>query len=213
MNFQELNAYCTDRKVKLLAVSKTRSIEQIMSLYDQGHRDFGENRVQEWMDKQQDLPKDIKWHLIGHLQTNKLKYIIPGIHLIHSVDSLKLLRKIEEFSLNEQVITKVLLQYKIAKEDSKYGIDPLNDLDILEFCQSLKATKIEGVMAMGTFTSDETVLKREFKTLIDKFEELKNGRFKGDLSFKIKSLGMSGDYKLAIDQGSNLVRVGSLLFS
>ncbi len=212
MNYQSLNAYCTEKAVTLLAVSKTRSIEQILELYNKGQRDFGENRVQEWVDKVDNLPSDIRWHLIGHLQTNKLKYIIPKMHLIHSVDSLKLLQKIEELSLKAKVETGILLQYKIAKEDTKYGIDPTADSELIEFSKTLKAVKINGLMAMGSFISNEEVLAQEFEVLINKFNELKNGAFNDNESFKIKSLGMSGDYKLAIEKGSNLVRIGSLLF-
>lgn len=213
MTFKSLNSFCIDHGVTLLAVSKTRSIEQILALYNQGQRDFGENRVQEWLQKVNNLPSDIRWHLIGHLQTNKLKYIIPGIHLIHSVDSLKLLMKIEELSQKENIETKILLQYKIAQEETKFGIHPKKDVELINFCKNLKAVKIEGVMGMGSFTSDVKLLTKEFTTLVDKFNELKNGVFNESEDFKIKSMGMSGDYKLAIENGSNLVRVGSLLFN
>lgn len=211
MDYTSLRNFCQDQAVQLVAVSKTRSVQEIMVLYDQGQRHFGENRVQEWLEKKDQLPSDIEWHLIGHLQTNKVKFLIPSVHLIHSIDSLKLLDKVNQLSKDHNVITQVLLQYKVAREDSKFGLDQKNDQAILEACKSFDNVLIKGLMAMGTFTNNESINRQEFKTLIDIFNRLKKDHFPTD-DFSIKSMGMSGDYKLAIENGSNMIRVGSLLF-
>lgn len=211
MDFNSLKSYCKNNSVELVAVSKTRSVDEIMELYNQGQRHFGENRVQEWLEKKDLLPEDIHWHLIGHLQTNKVKFLIPRVHLIHSIDSLKLLNKVDQVSKDHGVCTNVLLQYKVAREESKFGLDPNDDKDILETSKTLKNIKVLGLMAMGTFTNDNDINRQEFKTLISIFNRVKKEHFPED-NFNIKSMGMSGDYKLAIENGSNMVRIGSLLF-
>lgn len=212
MDYISLRDYCLEKDVALIAVSKTRSVSEIMELYDQGQRHFGENRVQEWLEKKDNLPKDIHWHIIGHLQSNKVKFLIPSIHLIHSIDSVKLLEKVNQLSAEKNICTNILLQYKVAKEETKFGLDPDNDHAILEACEHLKNIRVKGLMAMGTFTDDDDINQQEFKTLINIFDRLKSNNFPND-DFEIKSMGMSGDYKLAIDNGSNMVRIGSLLFS
>jgi len=211
MDYNSLRKYCLDNDVELVAVSKTRSIDEILSLYNQGQRHFGENRVQEWLEKKDQLPQDIHWHIIGHLQSNKVKFLIPSVHLIHSIDSLKLLKKVDQLSKEKNVVTNVLLQYKVAQEESKFGLKPNDDDDILEACKELKNIKVKGLMAMGTFTNDDEINRTEFQNLISIYDRLKRDHFNND-DFKIKSMGMSGDYQLAIENGSNMVRIGSLLF-
>ncbi len=212
MNFKDLKKYCSENNVELVAVSKTRTEKEIRKLYDQGQRIFGENRVQEWLEKKELLPNDIRWHIIGHLQTNKVKYIIPDVELIHSIDSVKLLEKVNEISLKKNVVTNILLQYKVAQEETKFGIDPENDSQIIDLICELKNVRILGLMAMGTFTNHEEINRREFQNLNLIFERLKKTTFYNNPDFKIKSMGMSGDFELAIANGSNMVRVGSLLF-
>ena len=212
MEYKALINFCEENDVALVAVSKTRSVKEIMELYDQGQRVFGENRVQEWLDKKEKLPKDIEWHIIGHLQTNKVKYIIPEIALIHSIDSIKLLSKVDQISQQENHITKVLLQYKVAQEETKFGIDPELDKEIIEQCLQLNNIEVCGLMAMGTFTNDEDINRKEFAKLVSIFNRLKQNEFSKMDSFKLKSMGMSGDFQLAVENGSNMIRVGSLLF-
>jgi len=213
MDYKSLHQYCHERKVQLLAVSKTRTVEEIMALYDQGQRDFGENRVQEYLEKKEQLPSDIQWHIIGHLQTNKVKHLIPGISLIHSVDSLRLAQKINDLSVKADSITKILLQYKVAKEDSKFGLDSDEDLKLLDYAKNASHLNVNGIMGMGSFTSDQEILQTEFNQLIAIFDRLKSDHFSNKEDFQIKSIGMSGDYQLAIEHGSNMVRIGSLLFN
>ena len=213
MDYQLLHKYTQENNVSLVAVSKTRSVEEIMVLYNQGQRIFGENRVQEWLDKKDRLPDDIEWHIIGHLQSNKVKYIIPEVSLIHSIDTKKLLEKVNQLSQENDVVTNILLQYKVAQEDTKFGIDPENDQDIIELSLGLKHIRVCGLMAMGTFTNDAQINKREFEKLVSIFNEKKSTIFNHHDYFTIKSMGMSGDYKLAIENGSNMIRVGSLLFN
>jgi PLP dependent protein len=205
---------------QLIAVSKTKPNEAIMSLYDQGQRAFGENYVQELVDKFAALPKDIEWHFIGHLQTNKVKYIAPFVQYIHSVDSLKLLQEIDKQAFKNNRKIKCLLQFHIADEDTKFGFDTcLTDRqaegvanipfdDILNF----KNVEIVGVMGMATFTDDKTQVKQEFQKLKRVFDTLKKNYFMDKPSFKDISMGMSDDYKMAIEEGSTMVRIGSLLF-
>ncbi len=211
MDFTSLRTFCQDNNVELVAVSKTRSVDEIMELYDQGQRHFGENRVQEWMEKKELLPDDIHWHLIGHLQTNKVKFLIPYVHLIHSIDSLKLLEKVNQISKDKGVITNILLQYKVAREESKFGLNPNEDTAVIEATKSMNNIQVKGLMAMGTFTNDDEINRHEFQNLIQIFDRLKMQHFQGP-DFSIKSMGMSGDFELAIENGSNMVRIGSLLF-
>ena len=198
----------------LIAVSKTKPNEAIQKMYDQGQRIFGENRVQELVGKYEVLPKDIEWHLIGHLQSNKVKYIAPFVRMIHSVDSFKLLKEINKQAEKNNRIIDVLLQFHIAEEDTKFGLDINEAKEILTSSNfsNMKNIKIAGVMGMATFTHDLTQVRKEFKTLNTIFQQLKNDYFQDDDSFKEISMGMSGDYSLAIEEGSTMVRIGSLLF-
>ncbi len=198
----------------LVAVSKTHGPQRIQNIYDLGQRDFGENKVQEMLEKKKVLPDDIRWHMIGHLQSNKVKYIVPFIHLIHSLDRISLAKEINRQARIAEREVSVLLQIKIAKEDSKFGINP-NDIE--QFMQSYlnknyNNIRIRGVMGMATFTDDETQIRKEFELLERIFAQLKNQYFPTDESFRIKSYGMSDDHELAIETGSNMVRVGSLIF-
>jgi pyridoxal phosphate enzyme (YggS family) len=200
--------------VTLVAVSKTKPISAIEDAYESGHRDFGENRVQELQEKYPALPKDIRWHAIGHLQRNKVKYIAPFIHLIHSVDSLRLLKEInKEAEKNERTI-KVLLQFHIAQEESKFGLDWDKAQVLLESddYREMKNIEVTGVMGMATFIDNEGQVREEFAQLRFFFEQLKEQYFKDQSSFKEISMGMSGDYELAISEGSTMIRVGSSLF-
>ena len=204
----------TPKGVTLVAVSKTKPNSEIEKLYNIGQRIFGENKVQELVDKHDLLPKDIQWHLIGHLQTNKVKYIAPFVSLIHSIDSFKLLKEVnKEGKKNDRVIP-CLLQFHIAEEDSKFGLsmDDANEiLSSKEFIE-MKNISIEGVMGMATFTDDTNQVSSEFRTLESYFNVLKSHYFKFNDGFKEISMGMSGDYKLAIEEGSTMVRVGSSIF-
>ena len=201
-------------KTKLIAVSKTKPNEAILELYNQGQRAFGENYVQELVDKEVVLPKDIDWHFIGHLQSNKVKYIAPFVAMIHAVDSLKLLHEINKQAAKNERIIKVLLQFHIAEEESKFGFDTEGVKKIVaEVAQStLKNIDICGVMGMATFTDHKAQVKREFQDLKQIFDNLKNTYFTDSQSFTEISMGMSDDYKMAIAEGSTMVRIGSLLF-
>ncbi|MCB9265397.1 MAG: YggS family pyridoxal phosphate-dependent enzyme [Lewinellaceae bacterium] len=198
----------------LVAVSKTHPPEKIMELYRAGQRDFGENRVQEMIDKYEQMPKDIRWHLIGHLQTNKVKYITSWVHLIHSVDSFKVLKEIDKRAASDERVIDCLLQFKIAEEDTKYGFEPEEAYEMLatdEF-RAMRNVRITGVMGMATFTDDEEQVRREFRQLKTIFQHMKGHFFAGQDSFRELSMGMSGDYQIALEEGSTMVRVGSLLF-
>ena len=197
--------------ITLVAVSKTKPIEKIKKIYNEGHIDFGENRVNELLKKFNHLPKDINWHMIGHLQTNKVKKIIPFISLIHSVDSFKLINKIDIESRKINKKTNILLQVHIAEEKSKYGFE---SKEIREFFnnkldKSYKNINIIGLMGMATYTNNKNQIKTEFKKLKMLFDEIKSI---SDQKIKTLSMGMSGDYKIAIKEGSNMVRIGSLIF-
>lgn len=195
--------------VSLVAVTKTKPIEDIMVAYNVGHRVFGENKVQEMESKWQELPKDIEWHMIGHLQRNKVKYMAPFVSLIHAVDSLRLLREInKEAQKNERVIN-CLLQIKIAEEDSKFGMDKNDAIQLLESddFKKFENIKIIGLMGMATFTEDEKQVSDEFESLKTLFDSVKE-----KYNMSVLSMGMSGDYKLAIKNGSNMVRIGSAVF-
>jgi PLP dependent protein len=201
---EELN-----NKAILIAVSKTKPIEDIQTLYDLGQRDFGENYVQELVEKEAALPKDIRWHFIGHLQSNKVKYIAPFVHLIHGVDSFNLLQEINKQAIKNNRIINCLLQIHIAKEETKFGFteDELASLAI----NQLHNIKIMGLMGMASFSDDTALIRSEFgnlKKIFDSSTQLLSTNYK-PLTL---SMGMSGDYKIAIEQGSNMVRIGSLLF-
>ncbi|MEZ5043555.1 MAG: YggS family pyridoxal phosphate-dependent enzyme [Saprospiraceae bacterium] len=198
----------------LIAVSKTKPIEQIMEMYHQGQRAFGENKVQELVEKQAALPADIEWHLIGHLQTNKVKQIAPFVHLIHSVDSLKLLQEIDKQAAKNNRIIDCLLQIKIAKEVTKFGLSQKDAVGLLqsEDFQQLQHTRIVGLMGMATFTDKENQVQQEFRSLKTFFDKLKVSFFANTDYFREISMGMSDDYPLAQKEGSTMVRIGSLLF-
>jgi len=200
--------------VKIIAVTKTMPVEIVTQAYDAGHRVFGENRVQELMQKNQELPADIEWHLIGHLQTNKIKFVVPFVHLIHSVDSLKLLSAInhDASGLNRKI--DCLLQMRIAREETKFGLSFEQAEQILcsnEF-SDFQHIIITGLMGIATFTDNFRQIRDEFLLLAGHFEEIKAKGFPHDQSFTELSMGMSGDYKIAIEAGSTMIRIGSLIF-
>jgi PLP dependent protein len=200
--------------VTLVAVSKTKPLEDIMEAYEAGQRIFGENKVQELVDKQAVLPEDIEWHLIGHLQRNKVKYIAPFVSLIHAVDSIKLLKEINKQAKNNDRTIDCLLQFHIATEESKFGLnfDEAREILASEEFLSLQNISIAGVMGMATFTKNEEQVRDEFRSLENYFNVLKSHNFKFNDEFRHISMGMSGDYKLAIEEGSTMVRVGSSIF-
>lgn len=198
--------------VQLVVVSKFRPIEQLIEVYESGEREFAENRVQEMVTKYEALPKDINWHLIGHLQTNKVKYIAPFVSLIHSVDSLELAQEISKQALKINRIIPILLQVQVAQEDSKFGLKPEMAETVCKQIMELPNVKIKGVMGMATFTDDEILIKKEFRQLKGIFDTFKETNFKNEENFNTVSMGMSGDYKLAVEEGSTLVRIGSLVF-
>lgn len=202
------------KHVTLVAVSKTKPVSAIEEAYAEGQRHFGENKVQEMADKAEQLPKDIHWHFIGHLQTNKVKYIAPFVALIHSVDSLKLLLEINRQATKNNRIIPVLLQFHIAQEETKYGFSWDEVVDILnsEEYKYFGNIRIDGVMGMASFTDDEALIRKEFKLLKTYFDELKSTFFSEKNHFSICSMGMSGDYKIAIKEGSTMIRVGSSIF-
>lgn len=200
--------------VKLVAVSKTKPVEDILKLYDAGHRCFGENRAQELRDKHEALPKDIEWHFIGHMQTNKIKYIAPFVSLIHSVDSFNLLKEINKQAAKVDRVIPCLLQFFIAEEETKYGFDLEECKQMLESEEFKTFTNIQvvGVMGMGTFTDDKTQTQREFHHLSEIFKVLKENYFYNQPDFKEISMGMTDDYHIAIEEGSTIVRIGSAIF-
>lgn len=196
-------------KATLVAVSKTKPVEDIKALYDLGHRDFGENYVQELTQKYEQLPKDIRWHFIGHLQSNKVKYIAPFVHLIHGVDSLNLLKEINKQALKSSRVINCLLQIHIAKEETKFGLDSIELETILSSDLSdLKNIRICGLMGMASFSDNIELVRTEFKYLKSLFVKFNIPHS----TFHILSMGMSADYKIALEEGSNMVRIGSLLF-
>ena len=200
--------------VTLVAVSKTKPVEDILSIYQCGQRVFGENKVQELCSKFESMPKDIEWHLIGHLQTNKVKYIAPFVSLIHAVDSLKLLQEINKQAQKHNRVINCLLQIYIAKEESKFGLDFDEAISILhsqEFV-ALEHINIVGLMGMATNTDDQSIVKKEFTHLEKFYQELKKDNTIAHCNFSILSMGMSNDYALAIECGSNMVRIGSSIF-
>lgn len=198
------------KEVTLVTVSKTKPATDIQELYNEGQRVFGENRVQELVEKHEALPKDIEWHMIGHLQSKKVKYIAPFVSLIHSVDSFKLLQEIDKQAKKNNRMIDCLLQFHIAKEETKYGFD-LDDVTpfIEKELKELQNINIKGVMGMATFTDNEAIVKTEFKSLKSIFDSLKQNYLP---NIEIISMGMSGDFELAISEGSNMVRVGSSIF-
>jgi len=220
--YKRLVAELDAKKVSLVAVSKNKSVEDIKQLYDLGQRDFGENYVQELIEKEKLLPKDIRWHFIGHLQSNKVKLIAPFVHLIHSVDSEKLLKEINKEAKKNNRIIDCLLEVYIAKEETKFGLNAEEVEDLItqilntnstneEPEKSLKNVCIKGLMGMASFTDNKEIVRKEFrflKCLFDKYSAVSLQHS----TFSIASMGMSTDYKMAVEEGSNMVRIGSLIF-
>ncbi len=201
-------------EVELVAISKTKPTEEIMEVYNCGQRVFGESKAQELVPKYEKLPRDIEWHMVGHLQSNKVKYIAPFVALIHSVDSMKLLKTInKEGKKNERVID-CLLQMHIAEEETKFGLDydELSEMLSSEEFKKMKNIRIRGLMCMATFTDDTEQVSREFRQLVKYFEQARARFFANDEMFNLKSMGMSDDYEIAIREGSNMIRVGSKIF-
>lgn len=202
------------KQVRLVAVSKYHPVEMIQEAYDAGQRLFGENHVQEMTQKYALLPKDIEWHFIGHLQTNKVKYIAPFVSLIHSVDSLKLLKEINKQAEKAQRIIPCLLQIHIAKEETKFGFsfDECREMLQQGEWKNLKNVQLCGVMGMGTFTDNVDQVRSEFHSLKDFFDEIKENVFSDNPSFREISMGMTDDYPIAIEEGSTLIRIGTKIF-
>lgn len=203
------------RNVTLVVVSKMQTTARILEVYRQGQRHFGENRVQEMLPKYEALPKDIHWHLIGHLQSNKVKHIAPFVHLIHSVDSFDLLREIDKQAAKAGRTIDCLLQFHIAQEDSKFGFDEADAIAMLQTpaFQKLQQIRLCGVMGMATFTDDQTQVRAEFRRLHGIFQKLKQDFFSATPHFREISMGMSGDWRIAIEEGSTMLRIGSLIFN
>ena len=212
-NIEKIRKNLADQ-VQLVAVSKTKPDELILEAYQTGQRAFGENKVQELVTKHENLPKDIEWHFIGHVQTNKVKYIAPFIHLIHGVDSFKLLKTIDSEAKKVNRVIPCLLQFHIAEEETKFGFsfEEVEKILASEDFLKLKHVQITGVMGMATYTDDEAQIRKEFSTLKIYFDKLKTNYFSGKTEFKEISMGMSGDYLLAIETGSTMVRIGSTIF-
>ena len=213
-NIKRLKNETDTIKVQLIAVSKTKPEEEIMEAYNAGQRIFGENMVQELVDKYEHLPKDIQWHLIGHLQSNKVKYIAPFISMIQSVDSMKLLQEIDKHAQKHNRVIDCLLQVYIADEETKYGLGFDEAIELLrsEEFAALKNVQIRGLMGIATNTENEKQIKEEFYELKTFFDGIKQSFFRKEDSFDTLSMGMSSDYKIAIEQGSNMVRLGSTIF-
>ena len=213
IKYKELRAEL-DGKATLVAVSKTKPIADIQAMYDLGQRDFGENYVQELTAKQEQLPKDIRWHFIGHLQSNKVKYIAPFIHLIHGVESFGLLKEINKQGLKNNRIISCLLQIHIAKEETKFGLNShqLHELiRLIKADESLKNICVKGLMGMASFSNNTDLIRSEFKYLKSLFDE--NAQLPvARCQLSILSMGMSNDYKIALEEGSKMVRIGSLIF-
>jgi PLP dependent protein len=213
-NIRSLKKETSVIKVTLIAVSKTKTPDEILEAYHAGQRLFGENMVQELVEKYEQLPKDIQWHLIGHLQSNKVKYIAPFISMIQSVDSMKLLQEIDKHAQKNNRVIDCLLQVYIADEETKYGLgfDELIELLRSEEFTALKHVRIRGLMGIATNTGNAKQLKEEFYELRTFFDGVKQSYFRNDITFDTLSMGMSADYKIAIEQGSNMVRLGSTIF-
>jgi pyridoxal phosphate enzyme (YggS family) len=213
-NIKRLKNETDTIKVQLIAVSKTKPEEEVMEAYDAGQRLFGENMVQELVDKYEHLPKDIQWHLIGHLQSNKVKYIAPFISMVQSVDSLKLLQEIDKHAQKRGRVIDCLLQVHIADEETKFGLGFDETIELLrsEEFATLKNVRIRGLMGIATNTENEKQVKEEFYELKTFFDGVKQSFFRKEGSFDTLSMGMSSDYKIAIEQGSNMIRLGSTIF-
>lgn len=212
-NLQQIKASLPEN-VCLVAVSKLHPVEELTEAYNAGQRVFGENKVQELLPKQAVMPNDIEWHLIGHLQTNKVKNIVPFVSLIHGVDSFKLLKEIDKQAQKADRIVDCLLQIHIAQEESKFGFSEEEVRDMLSDSeyQGLSNIRIRGLMGMASFTENEAQVRKEFKGLKQLFDTIKRSYFTDNANFNILSMGMSGDYKIAIEEGSTMVRIGSSIF-
>lgn len=214
--FFKIQSIIQKKNATLVAVSKTKTVAEIMQLYELGQRNFGENKVQELIQKHAELPKDINWHLIGHLQTNKVTQVLPLVSLIHSVDSIKLLNEIQKQALKINKQTKVLVQLLAGHEKTKYGLNFDNaEIFFNEYHHSRNKyshVKIVGIMGMATHTTDSNIIAHEFKLLHEYFLQLKKSYFNHQNEFKECSMGMSSDYEIALNKGSTMVRIGSLLF-
>ncbi|PWU03167.1 MAG: YggS family pyridoxal phosphate-dependent enzyme [Bacteroidetes bacterium] len=212
--YEELIKELSASGTTLVAVSKTKPPEDVLELYNLGQRDFGENYVQELIDKHSKLPTDIRWHFIGHLQSNKVKFIAPFVHLIHGVDTLKLMREINKQGAKISRVIPVLLQVHIASEETKFGFDETELNEALSHIDELLNISIEGLMGMASFTDDQQKVRHEFISLKKLFDQSRQLISSDDRKkkFRILSMGMSSDYKIAIEEGSNLVRIGSILF-
>ncbi|MEE4286563.1 MAG: YggS family pyridoxal phosphate-dependent enzyme [Mariniphaga sp.] len=212
-NIAELKQTLPDG-IKLVAVSKKKSPETIMEAYNAGHKIFGENKAQELIQKQEELPKDIEWHFIGHLQTNKAKYIVPFVSMIHGIDSFKILKTVNKEAKKNNRIVPCLLQFHIAQESTKFGLSEEEAYEILDSDEykTLKNVSIVGVMGMATFTDNEMQVRNEFRFLKKIFDKLKKEYFSRKKEFKEISTGMSDDYAIAVEEGSTIVRIGSKIF-
>jgi len=213
-NIKKIYSEINSRNCKLIAVTKTKPPEDLMKAYDAGLRVFGENKVQEMVDKYEKLPKDIQWHMIGHLQSNKVKYIAPFVHLIHSIDSFKLLQEVNKQGAKINKIIPCLLQVFIATEETKFGFS-FDEVKILLKADELKTlpfVEINGLMGMASNTPDMAQVRKELRGLRSFFDELKGESFSPNVKIKELSMGMSGDYLIAIEEGSTLIRVGSAIF-
>jgi pyridoxal phosphate enzyme (YggS family) len=215
-SFETICVELKNTPTKLIAVSKTKPVDEIMPVYLKGQRIFGENKVQEMVDKHAQMPKDIEWHLIGHLQTNKVKYIAPFVSMIHSIDSLKLLNEVEKQAAKNNRIINVLLQMHVANEETKFGLDQTELIELMDYYLSNPKNyvhvNIVGIMGMATNTNDTNQIRNEFKQLKGIFQFIKNSYFINKKDFAEISMGMSSDYTIAIEEGSTMVRIGSLLF-
>ena len=194
--------------VLVVAVSKTKPVDCIKKAYETGHRDFGENKIQEMTSKFNDLPKDINWHMIGHIQTNKVKYMAPYVSLIHSLDSLKLAKEINKQALKNKRIIECLIQYRISSEETKFGLNENEVLEIIKLENNFEGIRIIGLMGMASFVDDQKIIDKEFKNLKVLFDKIRCSNKK----FEIISMGMTLDYNLAIKNGSNVIRIGSKIF-
>lgn len=213
-NISKFNQEIAPFNAQLIAVSKTKPNKDLLQAYEAGQRDLGENKVQELTQKHEDLPKDIRWHMIGHLQRNKVKYIAPFVHLIHAVDSLRLLVEINKQGEKNNRVIDCLLQIYIAKEESKFGLDENELADLLKSPElaEMKHIRIIGLMGMATNTENEATVRKEFKELKALFYQLKNEINSDKVIMKELSMGMTGDYKIALEEGSTMIRVGSAIF-
>jgi pyridoxal phosphate enzyme (YggS family) len=214
-NYEAIKAQCARHNAQLVAVSKLKPVSTIKELYDAGHRDFGENYVQELMEKQPQLPEDVRWHFIGHLQSNKVKYIAGFVHLIHGVDSQKLLKEISKQALRAGRTIDCLLQVYIASEETKFGLDEAELETLVNSLrnepETYRGVRIRGMMGMASFSENEALVRREFQQLVHMADRWLPSVMENPAE-RILSFGMSNDYKIALEEGSTLVRIGSLLF-